>query len=299
MGLRLAGGVNGLENKITSPRIQKLGLALAGYTDYLHSGRMQFIGRTEGNYFKTLDDEGRSEAIRRIFDLHLCGIMVTGGQDPPIELLECARQYSVPVLLTGSLSSRAIDEISEYLEDCLAPSTTIHAVMMEVFGMGVLVVGGSGIGKSECALELILRGHRLVSDDHVVVRRLGTDRLVGSGPDYLRFHMELRGIGIINIKDLFGISSVSIQKPVDLAVELVRWDERPDHDRIGLEEQHYEMLGAAVPLIRLPVASGRNVATLVEVAVRIYMLRKQGYRPEVAFIKELERRLRDQSSAEE
>lgn len=299
MGLRLAGGVNGLENKITSPRIQKLGLALAGYTDYLHSGRIQFIGRTEGNYFKTLDDERRAAAIRLIFDLHLCTIMVTGGQEPPIELLECARQYCVPVLLTEALSSRAIDEISEYLEDRLAPSTTIHAVMMEVFGMGVLVVGGSGIGKSECALELILRGHRLVSDDHVVVRRLGTDRLVGSGPDYLRFHMELRGIGIINIKDLFGISSVSMQKPVDLAIELVRWDVQPDHDRIGLEEQHYEMLGASVPLIRLPVASGRNVATLVEVAVRIHMLRKQGYRPEVAFIKELERRLRDQSTVEE
>jgi HPr kinase/phosphorylase len=292
LGLKLAGGVNGLENQIDSPRIQKLGLALAGYTDYLRSGRVQSLGRTEMNFLNRLGEVERKEACRRPFELELACIVITSGLEPPQELREYARQFSVPILLTDSVSTRALDEISEYLEEELAPTTSIHAVLMEVLGLGVLLVGKSGIGKSECGLELVLRGHRLVSDDMVNIKRLGTERLVGAGPDFLRFHMELRGLGIINIRDLFGISSVSLQKQIDLAIELVRWRDRSEGDRIGFEEREYQLLETSVPLMTLPVASGRNVATLVEVAVRIHMLKKQGYEPGAEFLSQLEEKMR-------
>lgn len=298
LNIRLSGGVNGLGNRITSPRNQKLGLALAGYTDYLRTGRVLFIGRTESNYLSTLNEEERRAALKRPFELKICCIVVSGGLEPPPELVESARQFSVPLLLVNVPSARAIDEIAEFLEAKLAPSTTIHGVLTEVFGLGVLITGKSGIGKSECGLELVLRGHRLVSDDMVVIRRLGTDRLVGSGPEFLRFHMELRGLGIINIRDLFGISSVSGRKEIDLAIELIRWQEREELDRIGSQERRYELLETSVPLIALPVAPGRNVSALVEVAVRIQMLRKQGYKPEADFVKELERQMRRSSHKE-
>ncbi len=292
LGLKLTGGVNGLENQIDSPRIQKLGLALAGYTDYLRSGRVQFLGRTEMNFLNRLGEAERKEACRRPFALELACIVITSGLEPPQELREYAKQFSVPILLTDSVSTRALDEISEYLEEELAPTTSIHAVLMEVLGLGVLFVGKSGVGKSECGLELVLRGHRLVSDDMVNIKRLGTERLVGAGPDFLRFHMELRGLGIINIRDLFGISSVSLQKQIDLAIELVRWRDRSEGDRVGFEEREYPLLDTSVPLMTLPVASGRNVATLVEVAVRIHMLKKQGYEPGAEFLSQLEEKMR-------
>ena len=166
---------------------------------------------------------------------------------------------------------------------------------MEVFGWGVLIIGDSGIGKSECALDLVLRGHSLVTDDLVLIRQLGLERLVGSGPDNLQFHMELRGLGIINIKDLFGISAVSPEKEIDLVVQLVPWKEDERYDRVGLEEQHYRLLDLSLPLITMPVAPGRNVATLVEVAVRIHLLRQQGYEPASRFLEQLEEQVKDRS----
>ncbi len=166
---------------------------------------------------------------------------------------------------------------------------------MEVYGLGLLLLGLSGIGKSECGLDLILRGHRLVSDDLVVIRKFGADRLLGSGPTDFQFHMELRGLGIVNIKELFGVSVLSPKKILDLAIDLVRWDAKKEYDRLGLEEQSYSLLDVPIPLITMPVASGRNLATLVEVAVRIQMLKSKGYSPSGDFFSRLESRLKDPS----
>lgn len=298
MGIHLAGGLNGLQNQITSARLQKLGLALGGYTNYLLAGRVQFLGRTEANFLSQMNSDERQKAIEGVFCVELSCIFVTGGVKAPEDLLEYAKRHKVPVLITDIASTRVTDEISEFLEEKLAPSTTVHAVLMEVFGMGVLIVGESGIGKSECGLDLVLRGHRLVSDDIVVIRRLGSGRLIGSGPDYLSFYMELRGLGIINIRDLFGISSVSPTKEIDLAIELIRWQDRTEVDRLALPVLQYELLDTAIPLIRMPVASGRNVATLVEVAVRIHMLRKQGYEPTTEFISRHQRQLKSTSEVD-
>lgn len=292
LDLDLLTGINGFENRIISPRIQKLGLALAGFTDYVEEGRLQILGATEHNFLRTLDKELRRKAVDRVFSLKLCAILITTGLEPPEELLRNCKKFSVPVLRTPAKSPVAIEEITSYLEDHLAPATTIHGVMMEVFGQGVLITGESGIGKSECALDLVLRGHRLVSDDVVVIKRHGRDTLVGSGPDGLPYHMELRGLGIINIRELFGISAVSPRKEIDVVVNLVRWKPSDEYDQLGVDEKSFQLLDTSLPLITMPVAPARNIATLIEVAVRIQMLKKQGYRPAADFLHELEKRMR-------
>ena len=293
--LTLLAGADGLDGKISSPRIQRLGLAFSGYVDYLHDGMVQLVGRTESNYLKTLSQDDRKAAIDRVFTRNLSCLIVTGNLKPPKALLENCNQFNVPIFQTDVLSSVVIREIPGFLEEQLAPTTTVHGVLMEVFGLGVLLLGPSGIGKSECGLDLILRGHRLVSDDLVVIRKFGADRLLGSGPTDFQFHMELRGLGIINIKELFGVSVLSPRKILDLAIDLVRWDSGKEYDRLGLEERTYSLLDVPVPLITMPVASGRNLATLVEVSVRIQMLKSQGYSPSSDFFRKLESRLKSSS----
>ena len=293
--LKLLAGADGLDNKINSPRIQRLGLAFSGYVDYLDDGMVQLVGQTESNYLTTLGRGDRQAAIERVFTCNLSCLVITGNLRPPKALLGNCDRFNVPIFQTDVPSSVVIREIPAFLEEQLAPTTTVHGVLMEVFGLGVLLLGPSGIGKSECGLDLILRGHRLVSDDLVVIRKFGADRVLGSGPTDFQFHMELRGLGIIDIKELFGVSVVSPKKILDLAIDLVRWDSGKEYDRLGLEERSYSLLEVPVPLITMPVASGRNLATLVEVAVRIQMLKSQGYSPSSDFFRRLETRLKASS----
>ena len=291
LNLDLASSGAGLDNVITSPRIQKLGLALSGYTRYLHRGRVQFVGRTEIYYMEELSSVRRRKVFADAFDVGLCCVLVTTGLAPPADFLAEAERTATPVLTTTALSSQAIVEVTANLQEHLALTRTIHGVLVELLGLGVLLVGESGIGKSECALDLILRGHRLVTDDLVVLKRHSGDSLVGSGPPDAPFHMELRGLGIINVRDLFGISVLSASRPVDLVIKLEKWPERDTRDRLGLEEEKYRVLGVDLPLITIPVAPGRTLATLVEVAVRIQKLKMQGYNPALESIRHLERRL--------
>ena len=296
--LTLVGGAEGADKTITSPRIQKLGLALAGYLDYIHEGRVQFMGLSEVTYLNMLSSQRRTEAIDGIFSRHLTCIVITQSLESPTELQRMCDLHKVPLFHTDTPSSTAISETTNFLEEQLAPTTTVHGVLMEVFGLGVLLLGPSGIGKSECALDLIMRGHRLVSDDVIVIKRFGMNSLLGSGPADFQFHMELRGLGIISIKDLFGISSLSNSKTIDLAIDLVRWKAEQEYDRLGLEEKWYTLLEVAVPLFTMPVAPGRNLATLVEVAVRIQMLRGQGYSPSGDLFRKLENRLKVPQAAD-
>ncbi len=291
------GGEDGLDNPITSPRIQKLGLALAGYVEYLHEGRVQLVGRTEINYLKTLSAADRRIAIKKIFARKLSCVVITSDLKTPPSLLRNCEENKVPLLKTKALSSVAITEISGFLEEQLALRTTIHGVLMEVYGLGLLLLGPSGIGKSECALDLILRGHRLVSDDMIVIRKFGSDRVMGSGPSDFRFHMELRGLGIVNIKELFGVSVLSPKTIIDIAMDLVRWNPEEEYDRLGLDERQNTLMDVSVPLITMPVAPARNLATLVEVAVRLQMLKSQGYIPSGDFFKRLDARLKPPRSS--
>ncbi|MGA2260582.1 MAG: HPr(Ser) kinase/phosphatase [Acidobacteriota bacterium] len=275
LDLEIISGDEGMARVIRSPRIQKLGLALAGYTDYIHPGRVQLLGGSELNYLKTLDPAAYEKSLRGLHEIEICCIVITRGLDVPAGFRQLASEGGFSLLRTAALSSVANRRIADFLEVRLAPQTTVHGVFMEVFGLGVLILGPSGIGKSECALELVLRGHRMVADDSVEITRTGIDRLVGAGGPLLKHHMELRGLGIIDIRELFGISATKQTHALDFVVRLERWKPDGEYDRLGLDQSTLEILRVPVPVIEMPVAPGRNVSTLVEVAARTHLLRKR------------------------
>jgi HPr kinase/phosphorylase len=271
----LAGG-RGLDRRITNPYIQKTGLALAGFHDFLQPGRVLIYGESEIRYIETLDAAGRRDALRRSFATDVPCVLLTGGITAPPDLVLEAERAGVPLLTTQVGTATAIGKLTALLEDRLAVREVIHGVLLDILGLGVLIVGESGIGKSECALDLIVRGHRLVADDAVEVRRRAASFIIGSCPELTRHHMEVRGIGLINLRDLFGVASTRSSKRVELVVQLERWDPHREYDRLGLDETFFELLGLRIPLIRMPVAPGRNLAILVEVAARNQLLRARG-----------------------
>jgi HPr kinase/phosphorylase len=264
------------KRRVTSARIQKLGLALAGFSHYIHEGRVQIVGQSEISYLNQLETEKRIEAIRNLDLKKICCVLLTKNLEPPREFMEIAEETGLPVIRTPQVSSVAIGIVSNFLQEMLAPRTMLHGVMLGMYGLGVFLKGESGIGKSECALDLITRGHRLISDDAVWVKKIG-EKLEGSAPELTYEHLEIRGLGIINIRDLFGVSSVGKQKKIDLCVELKRWDDLEEIERLGIETQEEEIFGVKIPKFVLPVSSGRNVSTLVETAVRLHLLRTNGY----------------------
>jgi HPr kinase/phosphorylase len=274
--LRLLAGREGLDREILLSRVQRPGLALTGFTDYIRYGRVQIMGASEITYLRQLPSRQRRPVLGRLARCKITCFVVTKGLAVPPELLAEARRRGIPVLVTPSESTPFIKQLSAFLDERLAQRMHLHSVLLDVFGLGVLIVGESGIGKSECALDLIDRGHRLVADDVVEIRRL-SDALVGCSPDLTRYHMEVRGLGVINIKDLYGVSSISMSKRVELVVSLERWEAGKDYDRLGLRDERYPVLGVEVPLVRMPVAPGRNLALLVEVAARNQLLKAGGY----------------------
>ncbi|MEW6368121.1 MAG: HPr(Ser) kinase/phosphatase [Acidobacteriota bacterium] len=289
--LRLLSGSKGLERLITAPRIQKPGLALAGYTEYIHPGRVQVLGVSEITFVNGLRAVQRRRAIGSLLKADMACIIITTGQKPPEDLLRGALDRGIPVFVTPLPSSQCIERVTAFLNRRLALTMSIHAVLMDIFGLGVLIIGESGIGKSECALELIIRGHRLVADDIVEIRRDPSGQLIGTSPDLIKHHMELRGIGLINIRDMYGISSISPSTTIDLVVSLERWNESEGYERLGLDDSTYEILDVGVPLVRMPVAAGRNLTILIEVAARNQLLKTQGYHPAKRFTRKLKRRL--------
>ncbi len=277
LGLRIVAGEGGFSRVISWGRIQRPGLALAGYEAFIKPGRIQILGESELNYLDTMPPDVRSERISAICALPVAAFVVTKGQVVPEDLIRECRLREVPLLVSDQTTSVVIQSITRILEDELAPTTTVHGVLVDVYGMGVLLLGDSGIGKSECALDLIQRGHRLVADDVVEIRKYPNGSIVGRAAEMIRYHMELRGIGIINIKHLFGVSAVRASKSIELVIELQRWDPAKRYDRLGLDGETYTILDRPRPLLRLPVASGRNIALLIEIAARNELLKSQGY----------------------
>jgi HPr kinase/phosphorylase len=297
LSIELLAGAAGLDRRITNPHIQKTGLALAGFHDYLRPGRVLIFGESEIRYLESLDSASRLRALRLALALDFPCVLITGGFAPPPEVALVAEETGLPVLRTSVDTPAAIAKLTSILEDSLADRTVMHAVLMDILGLGVLIVGESGIGKSECALDLIVRGHRLVADDAVEIRRRAETVLIGTCPELTRHHMELRGVGMINVKDLFGIASTRSSKRVELVVSLERWDPGREYDRLGLDDEFYEMLGLPVPLIRMPVAPGRSTSILVEVAARNQLLRSRGHHAARALADSLERALRAGAAA--
>jgi len=291
LGLRVRAGNEGLARTISVPRIQKPGLALTGYSEQLHDGRLLALGGTEIDYLAGIDGPGRELGIRTVMASNPACVVITRGLEAPAELIAACESLSVPLLITPLSSNDFITRVTNWLDIKLAPVTSIHGVMIDVLEVGILLLGRSGVGKSEAALELIERGHRLVADDVVRVQLRADGTLVGAGTDALGHHMEIRGLGIINIADLFGITAIRDSKRLDLVVELVDWEDGAAYDRLGVDEQKYELLGAKLPFLRVPVRPGRNLASILEVAARNQMLRDIGHYSARDFLSRLDERL--------
>jgi HPr kinase/phosphorylase len=285
--LRLVAGRRGLGLLVNQARVQRPGLALTGYTDYIGYGRVQIVGSSEAGYLKKLPPRERRSILDKLCRCRISCFVVTKGLRPAPELVAAARARGIPLLTTPLESTPFIKRLQEFLEERLATRLHLHGVLLDVFGLGVLILGESGIGKSECALDLIDRGHRLVADDVVEVKRTG-ELLLGASPELTRYHMELRGLGVLNIKDLYGVSSIRLSKRVELVIQLERWDPGKEYDRLGLRDERFAVLGAERKLVRMPVAPGRNIALLVEVAARNQLLREGGYDAAQRFVERVD-----------
>ena len=299
LNLDLLAGAAGLERSITLPYVQKTGLALAGFDDYLRAGRVLVLGESEIRFLEKLSADERQLTMGRIFGRDLPCVMVTSGLELPPELAREADRANVPLVRTALPTPVAIGRLTTILEDRMAPREILHGVLMDILGLGVFIAGESGIGKSECALDLVVRGHRLVADDAVEIRCRGQSILIGACPELTRHHIEIRGIGLINVADLFGVSATRSSKRVELVVRLERWEAGRDYDRLGLDTVTLDVLGVALPLITMPIGPGRNVAMLVEVAARNQILRTQGRHAAKLLAQRLERRLEQLADRDE
>jgi HPr kinase/phosphorylase len=274
--LRLVSGTGGLSREITSRRVQKVGLGITGEVDSTHPGLIQILGETEIAYFRS-QPAARQARIADLFFSRAIPCAVAGVALPlPPPMAETAERRGVPLLVSDLPTSELIPEILGHLERVFSEATTIHGVLLEILGMGVVLLGKSGVGKSECALDLILRGHRFVSDDVIHLEKRGSATILGSGADMTRYHMEIRGLGIINIRDLFGHMAIVDQKKVEMVIRIEEWNAEKEYDRLGVEDMRTDLLGVSLPTVLIPVSPGRNLATIVEVAVRNFLLKRQG-----------------------
>ena len=288
--LTLLTNENGLKRTIPSSEIHRPGLALAGFVERFANQRTQVLGETEMAYLTSQDEPGRKRAVENIFRFDLPCVIITKGVSPPSELLEVANSRRVPVFSTQLSTVEFINRLSVYLDNLFAPHTTIHGTLVDVYGAGLLYTGKSGVGKSECALDLVERGHRLVADDVVRIVRRAPQLIVGSGDELLRHHMEVRGIGIIDIEKLFGIRAIRLQKRIEVQVSLVHWDDQAEFERLGIEDKYTTVLGVEIPAVTIPVSPGKDITVISEVIAMNHMLKIYGHDS----AKEFSRRLSDE-----
>lgn len=273
----LLAGQGGLSNLITDSRIQKPGLSFAGKIDYIRKGRVQILARNESEFLQSLETtDGWEETLHQVFSEEITCFVLTHRARACDLFLKLADTHNVPVIKSRLMSSVCIRKLTDFLEDRLASTAQIHGVLLEIFGLGVMLVGESGIGKSESALDLISRGHRLIADDIIQIKRRPDSVLEGTCPEQLRHLMEVRGMGVINVEELFGVTSVRRSKTIELMVSLDKWQAGQAYDRLGVEEFRREIMGVEIPVLLLPVAPGRNISNLIEVGVRNHLLKLKG-----------------------
>ena len=273
---------------LTVEDVARPGLQLAGYYDHFEPMRLHVIGNVETSYLQKLTDAERAIAFDRLFSFRIPAILIARNITPDPQCIEMAKRHDVTLLRSHKATSTVVSNIITYLKSALAPSITRHGVLMEVYGEGVLLLGESGIGKSEAAIELLKRGHRLIADDAVEIRKISDSALVGTAPPLIRNYVELRGIGIINVAKLFGMGAVKAENEINLVVNIVPWDHQKVYDRLGLEDQHMEILGVDIPMNTIPITPGRNLAVILEVAAMNNRQRKMGYNPALEFTQQMD-----------
>lgn len=298
IAIAVKAGHNGLDRRIRNARVQKSGLALVGHFHGVESWRVQILGATEISFLERLDPQARQHACDGFADTHPCAFVITRGVEPLAELVAACQRTNTPLLVTDVKSSSTINSVHAWLDEQLAPRTRVHGVLVSIFGLGVLLLGRSGIGKSECALDLVMRGHRLVADDVVecAVVRMGTATapakrvVLGSPAALLEHHIEIRGLGILNVKDLFGVTSVCDRIQLDLVVKLEgeKDGQNLDFDRLGVDENFHEIMAVKIPEVTIPVRPGRDIAAILQIAARNELLKRAGHHGARAFRDRLE-----------
>jgi len=282
--LRLLAGERGMGREITGSRAQEAGLAITGEVLPLRGGCVQVLGETELDYFRRQDPARQAEIAERFFSGPLPCAVIVGSLPAPDLFVDAAERASAPLFASDHSTVGFLEEAGRHLYRLFTETTTVHGVLLEIIGVGVLLSGRSGIGKSECALDLVLRGHRFVADDIIHVDKLGPATLLGRGDDLTCHHMEIRGLGIVNIRDLFGATATIRMKKMELVIRIEEWDPSREYDRLGLEDGTVEILGVRLPSLLIPVSPGRNLATIVEVAARNYLLKQLGIHSAQEFV---------------
>lgn len=279
MDLKVVGSANGLSRQIKTPELNRPGLAFAGFYEVFSQDRIQIVGNTEMSYLRSLNSEERMRRLRETLKFNIPCVIVTNNNSVSADFTDLANEHGIPLLLTSLPTTRLVSLLNTFLERVFAPEVNLHGVLLDVYGMGVLLRGRSGVGKSECALDLIERGHRLVADDVVILRRLSKEDLVGRSSDILKYHMEIRGLGILNIEKLFGVAAVVEEKRVDLIVRLERWDDSVEYDRLGIDDRFDTIFDVQIPEYVIPVQPGRNISIMVEMAALTQRLKNSGFHP--------------------
>lgn len=285
-------GTDGLDRPIDNPDVSSPGLAIAGFVKRFPAERLQVLGETEITYLKSLDPDTRRRHLETFFSFPIPCVFITKGQEPTSDLLELAAAAGVGVIRTRLKTNEFYTRLKPWLEEEFAPTTNIHGSLADVFGVGLLFVGKSGIGKSECVLDLVERGHRLVADDLVIVKRRLGDVLIGRGHELQRHHMEIRGVGLVDIPSIFGIRAVRQQKRIEVVVQLETWDQEAAVDRTGLDAETTTILEVAVPKVRVPLNPGKNITVIAEVIAMNHLLKYSGIDPAERFNERLMRQMR-------
>ena len=283
---------NGLDREIVNANVSSPGLVLAGYVERFPARRLQVFGETEISYLLSKSERERRQILGTFFEFPIPAVFVTKGQQPPAEMIELAARAGIPIVGSRLKTNEFYSRIKPWLEEEFAPTTTLHASLSDVFGVGLLFIGRSGIGKSECVLDLVERGHRLVADDIVMVTRRGTEILLGRGHELQRHYMEIRGIGLIDIPAIFGIRAVRQQKRIEVVVELVDWDPELVVDRTGLDREGTTILDVTLPKITVPLNPGKNITVIAEVIAMNHLLKYSGIDPAERFNERLMKTMR-------
>jgi HPr kinase/phosphorylase len=292
----LSGADTGLKKEIQSPELHRPGLALTGFFERFTNKRIQILGETEMAYLNRMPRDRLLEVSRMLFDHDVPMVIISKGITPPLEFISMGEKSDTGVFSSRLSTAELVNRLSAYLDQIFAPSINIHGTLVDVYGVGLLYTGKSGIGKSEVALDLVERGHRLVADDVVKVTRVAPDVIIGSGSELLGHHMEIRGVGIIDIEELFGIRSIRMQKRIEVEVHLTYWSETADYERLGVEDIATSILGVKIPLLNIPISPGKNITVISEVIAMNHMLKVYGENSALEFTKKLSQRLTRQSS---
>jgi len=295
----VAGGEEGLHRKVSVPLIHRPGLALSGHYERFPAERIQVLGETEVAYLEKLDKAKQTEIADRILSSGIPMLIVAKGLTPPAPFLESAQGHRVALFLSRLGTADVSARLKAYLDHIFAPSTNLHGTLVDVYGVGLMYTGKSGIGKSEVALDLVERGHRLVADDVVKVTRVAPDVLMGHSSELLGHHMEIRGVGIIDIEELFGIRAIRLQKRIEVEVRLTLWSETVDYERLGIEEQTTTILGVRIPILYVPISPGKNITVISEVIAMNHMLKVYGENSALELSKKLSQRLSRQSMTQD